>query len=83
MLQAVDNVETIIAPELEGMDASNQRLIDATMIALDGTANKSKLGANAILAVSMAAARAVGRRRSRFPSIAISAASTPASCPRP
>jgi enolase len=40
------------------MDASNQRLIDATMIAIDGTENKSKLGANAILAVSMAAARA-------------------------
>ena len=40
------------------MDASNQRLIDATMISLDGTENKSKLGANAILAVSMACARA-------------------------
>ena len=40
------------------MDASNQRLLDATMIAIDGTENKSKLGANAILAVSMAAARA-------------------------
>jgi len=58
VLQAVENVETIIAPELEGFDASNQRLLDQTMIALDGTANKSKLGANAILAVSMAAARA-------------------------
>ena len=52
VLQAVENVETVIAPELEGMDASNQRLIDQTMIALDGTPNKSKLGANAILAVS-------------------------------
>ena len=40
------------------MDASNQRLIDATMVALDGTENKSRLGANAILAVSMACARA-------------------------
>jgi len=59
VLQAVDNVETAIAPELEGMDAANQRLIDQSMIALDGTPNKSKLGANAILAVSMAAARAV------------------------
>jgi len=59
VLQAVANVETVIAPELEGMDAANQRLIDQSMIALDGTANKSKLGANAILAVSMAAARAV------------------------
>ncbi|WP_263418050.1 phosphopyruvate hydratase [Terriglobus albidus] len=58
VLQAVENVESILAPELAGMDASNQRLIDATMIAIDGTENKSKLGANAILAVSMATARA-------------------------
>src|ERR1700761_3086429 len=61
VLQAVANVETVIAPELEGMDAANQRLIDQTMIALDGTANKGKLGANAILAVSLAAARAVSQ----------------------
>ena len=61
VLQAVENVETVIAPELEGFDASNQRLLDQTMIALDGTANKSKLGANAILAVSMAAARAAAQ----------------------
>jgi enolase len=58
VLKAVDNIESIIAPELAGMDASNQKLIDATMIALDGTENKGKLGANAILAVSMATARA-------------------------
>ncbi len=58
VLRAVENVESVIAPELAGMDASNQRLIDATMIALDGTENKGKLGANAILAVSMACARA-------------------------
>ena len=58
VLGAVENVESIIAPELQGMDASNQRLIDATMLALDGTENKSRLGANAILAVSMACARA-------------------------
>ena len=58
VLQAVENVESLIAPELAGMDAANQRLIDATMIAIDGTENKSKLGANAILAVSMACARA-------------------------
>src|SRR5271167_3672455 len=45
VLQAVENVETILAPELEGFDASNQRLLDYTMIQLDGTANKSKLGA--------------------------------------
>ena len=61
VLQAVANVESIIAPELEGMDASNQRLLDKTMIELDGTANKAKLGANAILAVSMAAARATAQ----------------------
>jgi enolase len=61
VLQAVANVETVIAPELEGMDAANQRLIDQSMIALDGTPNKGKLGANAILAVSMAAARAVAQ----------------------
>src|SRR6202451_4424076 len=58
VLNAVENVESILAPELAGMDASNQRLIDATMIAMDGTENKGKLGANAILAVSMACARA-------------------------
>ena len=58
VLHAVDNVESVIAPELIGMDASNQKLIDVTMIALDGTENKGKLGANAILAVSMACARA-------------------------
>ena len=61
VLQAVENVETVIAPEIEGMDAVNQRLIDQTMIALDGSPNKSKLGANAILAVSMANARAVAQ----------------------
>ncbi len=58
VLNAVENVESILSPELTGMDATNQRLIDATMIAIDGTENKSRLGANAILAVSMACARA-------------------------
>jgi enolase len=58
VLQAVENVETVLAPELAGMDATNQRLIDATMIAADGSENKGRLGANAILAVSMATARA-------------------------
>lgn len=55
---AVKNVNEIIAPELEGMDAFNQPEIDAVMIELDGTKNKGKLGANAILGVSMAVARA-------------------------
>jgi len=57
-LKAVENVNSILAPELEGMDASDQRTLDQTMIEIDGTPNKGKLGANAILAVSLAAARA-------------------------
>lgn len=56
--KAVANVNEIIAPELEGMDAFDQPAIDALMIELDGTHNKGKLGANAILGVSMAVARA-------------------------
>ena len=58
VLKAVDNVNNIIAPELEGMDALDQVAVDRAMIALDGTSNKAKLGANAILGVSMAVARA-------------------------
>jgi enolase len=58
VLKAVDNVNTIIGPELEGMDALDQVAVDKAMLALDGTENKSKLGANAILGVSMAVARA-------------------------
>jgi len=56
--KAVQNVNEVIAPELIGMDALDQRDIDATMIALDGTKNKGKLGANAILGVSLAVAKA-------------------------
>ena len=56
--KAVANVNEIIAPELEGMDAFDQPAIDALMIELDGTHNKGKLGANTILGVSMAVARA-------------------------
>jgi enolase len=56
--QAVTNVNEKIAPELEGMDCLDQTDVDRTMIELDGTATKSNLGANAILAVSMANARA-------------------------
>jgi enolase 1/2/3 len=55
---AVKNVLTKIAPAIAGMDATAQAALDKRMIALDGTPNKSKLGANAILGVSMAAARA-------------------------
>jgi enolase len=56
--QAVENVNTIIAPELLGMDAVWQKEIDQIMLDLDGTPNKSKLGANAILGVSLAVAKA-------------------------
>ncbi|NJN59612.1 MAG: phosphopyruvate hydratase [Leptolyngbyaceae cyanobacterium SL_5_9] len=58
VLKAVENVEEKISSELLGLDALNQSLIDRTMIALDGSANKSNLGANAILAVSLATAKA-------------------------
>ena len=58
VLKAVENVNTIIAPELEGMNAYNQPLIDKTLIELDGTENKGKLGANATLGVSLAVAKA-------------------------
>jgi enolase len=57
-LTAVKNIDEEIAPALLGMDATNQRALDAKMIELDGTKNKGRLGANAILAVSLAAARA-------------------------
>jgi len=57
-LQAAENISQKIAPALASLDAADQALIDRTMIALDGTPNKGKLGANAILAVSMATARA-------------------------
>ncbi|MDD7182742.1 phosphopyruvate hydratase [Peptostreptococcus porci] len=58
VLQAVDNVNEVIALEVEGLDAFDQPGIDALMCELDGTPNKGKLGANAILGVSLAVARA-------------------------
>lgn len=58
VLKAVENVNERIGPEVEGLDALDQTLIDETMLGLDGTANKSNLGANAMLAVSLATARA-------------------------
>ncbi|HNU06198.1 MAG TPA: phosphopyruvate hydratase [Pyrinomonadaceae bacterium] len=58
VLKAVENVNEKIAYELEGLDALDQTLVDEALIALDGTDNKSNLGANALLAVSMANARA-------------------------
>ena len=58
VLNAVANVNEVIAPEIIGYDAMDQAGLDRTMIDIDGTENKSRLGANAILGVSMAAARA-------------------------
>ena len=58
VLTAVDNVNEIIAPEIIGMDVTGQIDIDTLMLELDGMPNKGKLGANAILGVSMAVARA-------------------------
>lgn len=55
---AIKNVVEVIAPEVVGLDAQDQRLVDQTMIELDGTNNKAKLGANAILGVSLAVAKA-------------------------
>lgn len=58
VLKAVRNVEKIIAPKLRGLDVTRQRAIDTLLLKLDGTKNKSRLGANAILGVSLAVARA-------------------------
>ncbi|CUU87789.1 phosphopyruvate hydratase [Campylobacter hyointestinalis] len=58
VLKAVNNVNTLIAEEVSGMDALNQKAIDDAMLGLDGTDNYSNLGANAVLGVSMAVARA-------------------------
>ena len=64
VLKAVKNVNEIIAPALEGFDVADQTGIDESMIQLDGTENKGKLGANAILAVSMAVAKAAAEEAS-------------------
>jgi enolase len=61
VLKAVENVNTIIAEELLGMDVFDQKLIDVTLNSLDGTANKSNLGANAILGTSLAVAKAAAQ----------------------
>ena len=63
MSKAVDNVNSIIAPAILGRDPTAQAELDALMIALDGTENKGKLGANAILAVSMALCKAGAAER--------------------
>ena len=63
VLTAVRNVNEVIAAALKGMDVLDQQAIDRKLIELDGTPNKSKLGANALLAVSMAASRAAANFR--------------------
>jgi len=63
VLKAVGHVATEIAEALQGLDVFDQKLLDRTLIELDGTANKGRLGANAILAVSLAAARAAAGER--------------------
>ncbi|MBU4374894.1 phosphopyruvate hydratase [Patescibacteria group bacterium] len=64
-LKAVKNVQEKIGPELKGVDASEQEKIDETMIKLDGTKNKKRLGANAILSVSFACARAAAMSKNQ------------------
>ena len=61
VLRAVDNVNTVIAETLKDFDVQEQRLIDSVLLQLDGTPNKEKLGANAILGVSLAVARAAAQ----------------------
>jgi len=62
VLKAVQNIEEIIAPEIEGFNALDQVSIDRALLALDGTPNKSNLGANALLAVSLATAHAAANQ---------------------
>ena len=69
--KAVAAVMDVLGPEIEGIEATDQRLIDATLIEADGTDNKGKLGANAILGVSLA----VAKRRQRHPASSCSATS--------
>ncbi len=64
VLKAVQNINEIIAPRLAGEEVSEQKLIDTILLDLDGTENKAKLGANAILAVSLAAAKAAALQNS-------------------
>jgi enolase len=66
VLRAVENVNTVIAPRIIGMDPTDQRVIDSLMIEIDGTENKNNLGANAILGVSMSVCRA-GAKANNIP----------------
>jgi enolase len=63
VFRAIENVQRIIAPAVGGMSVLEQEAIDRQLIALDGTADKSRLGANAVLAVSMASADAAAKVR--------------------
>ena len=63
VLKALHSVERVIAPALKGLNASDQVKVDAKLLALDGTSNKSRLGANAILGVSLAVAKAAAAQR--------------------
>ena len=66
VLKAVNNVNKVIAPELQGIEITEQNLIDSLMIQLDGTENKSNLGANATLGVSLAVAHAAAAETSQY-----------------
>ena len=92
--QAVEHVNNECANAVVGLDAFDQRAVDAALIAADGTPNKTKLGANAILGVSLAVARAAARMLPRAGTVPLPsrrachctstwAASTPICCPRP
>ena len=83
VLKAVENVNNEIAEAVRGLDALDQAGVDQAMLDLDGTPNKSKLGANAILGVSLAVARGRGRGRAACRSTATSAASRPRLLPVP
>jgi enolase len=65
--QAITNLETVLAPEIIGMNAEDQLAIDNKMIELDGTKDKSRLGANAILALSLAVVKAAARAKGQMP----------------
>jgi len=82
VLKAVDNVNTILAPKLIGLDVTKQAEIDKMMIDLDGTPNKGKLGANAILGVSMCICRAAAAFKGvfHFTVMLLSLAATRSSC---
>ena len=84
VLKAVKNIEKVIAPALKGKDVTNQKLIDTILLRLDGTKNKSKLGANALLAVSLAVAKtgALAKKMPLYEYLA-SVAGTSLSIPRP